>query len=712
MTPFIDTPASNDLDASLESKIIKKKEILNTTPQISEEESTDIHFTVEKIAVENLSKPYPQHASKFTKEHEAGRNNLQDAIANPIKAHNDQTKHFLMNIGDNVKYDEKAYNSLIKTLKKETKSEFRKSITPGAYSKNEKDLIITNAVNQRLSVLLNGIVFHDFQDETSQIGKILIQIKQLCFETAHDNSMKLKMQNFQIDGIEINSKKYQINISNDTHSIILTPLMQETFKIISANFSNTGKKDYCLETAFNTALKDALLNAMFEEQNLKAQEDVRKRVSRNLSTAIETTFSNLTSGADRLGFVATKAEPFQTTLEAIAENIESVHRAAGHAHTVERHLERGGDVADVADGVGTLKNAMGGAALAIGAVQTADGLMDVTKGIHRYNEAKIFLETYGDFKNKIALGDEVDVDALDIRTLDEIERKIRIKLLLDLSGGSSKTISGAVNILSGCAIIAGATTIAAAGTGTSGGLLIVGGVTHGIYHGYKLVKIDQRISQANNIKIRLAKENIRANDAEIAKKFVDLEINLLKNKKFRSRVSLTGDAMIIVGGSILIAAAVSGAASCGIAGGVLLGATAVGIVGFEGYRYWKKYKFEKLQNELKMEDARNFTEAMKKRKQVDQDFTEMKSICGIVIELSRRIKKEQAARELDHAAPTPLSTHIVVEYMKITPEAFLKMMEGTLDLFLREETTATAQDGSARIGQGSSATIIMHSKDL
>jgi hypothetical protein len=53
------------------------------------------------------------------------------------------------------------------------------------------------------------------------------------------------------------------------------------------------------------------------------------------------------------------------------------------------------------------------------------------------------------------------------------QKKIRIKLLLDLAGGGSRIITGAINILSGAAIISGATVIAAAGMGTGGVIITI-----------------------------------------------------------------------------------------------------------------------------------------------------------------------------------------------------------------------------------------------
>jgi hypothetical protein len=381
---------------------------------------------------------------------------------------------------------------------------------------------------------------------------------------------------------------------------------------------------------------------MFDGMEKEIQKDVRREISKSLHKAIEFIFDGTTEGVEILGDIVGNIEPAHTILHGTNTLVEGFQKLADQTENrltaVDSHK--------ATHSVSQVETVLGGASAAIGGIQVLEGFVKVERGVHRYSDAQVFLKTYSDLKKRIANGTQVNVKELDLKTLDAIEKKIRIKLLLDLAAGGSKIITGAMNILSGAAVISGATVIAAAGMGT-GGVIITGGGIHALYNGFKLMKIDDRMYEARKIKSDLDSENVNIYDLEIAEKFVEMEVKLLKNKKKQIQVNLAGDAVLVVGGCLLVAAAVSGLGSYGIGAGVVLSAGVAALLSFEGYQLWKNYEFKKLQKSLKNEDAKKSNELIEKSKNVNVNFTHMKSISGIVIELSRRVKKEQESKSLN-----------------------------------------------------------------
>ncbi|MBA3237483.1 MAG: hypothetical protein H0T62_03920 [Parachlamydiaceae bacterium] len=243
--------------------------------------------------------------------------------------------------------------------------------------------------------------------------------------------------------------------------------------------------------------------------------------------------------------------------------------------------------------------------------------------------------------------------------------------------GGSGIITGTINILSVAANISGAKVIAATGV-RNRGVIITGGGIQALYNHCKLMKIDDHMHEAKKNIRELDSKYVNFNALKIVEKFVEMEVKLLQNKKREIQVNLAGDAGLVVGGCLLVAAEVSRVGSYEISEKVVLEQGVTSLLSFEGYM-WEKYEFKKLQKNLKNEDSKKIKKAIersKTSKNLNVHFSHIKSISAIFIEFSRRFLNKDSVK--------PLADHIVVQYMSMEPETFIKMMDGVLDLYFEE----------------------------
>lgn len=352
-----------------------------------------------------------------------------------------------------------------------------------------------------------------------------------------------------------------------------------------------------------------------------------------------------------------------------------------------------------------------------GALSFASGMLTLKEAIETGKSDKEFFKLYKDFKANHAEHNP-PLSASEKFELAELDKCVAVmkkqSAVIALgSEGVLKVLSGSADVMSGVGTVVQCATLASVGGGLAGGLLIVSGSLEMAEAASKLRKLTARENNANAAEQGVVKDLEKDKDKEykvgLVKNFIDIQANMIGNEKTREHLNFTNGGGMVAAGTLLTAGAVSavvaGGSSFGIGAAVVLGGVAISYTAGQAYLLYTDHKIEKLQTELLAQDIAQVRKA--REEGLEDPFKNMRSTAGVLMELSQAVMKEQEAKKLDAKAPTPISEHIVKQYMGVDPEAFVNLMAGMDKTFMSSMKDPNAigtgvyikNEGLARVAQ-------------
>lgn len=342
----------------------------------------------------------------------------------------------------------------------------------------------------------------------------------------------------------------------------------------------------------------------------------------------------------------------------------------------------------------TMEAAVGGSiGIAFGVFTVAAGIEDLAEAFNSGIEGEEFLKLYNEFQKNYNIANP-KLSNTDIFQLEELNKvvelmKTRSKVMALSGDGVLKVLLGSANLILGSGSLAQVSTLAIAGTGLTGGLLIVSGSVEMDKACKKLQKLTRREEEAEVATLHALEEietsAMNSKDkhyqAGLLKSFMEIQADMIENEETKEYLNFTHGSSMAMGGIALVAAAaagVAGGATMGAIPVVILGSAAIGYTGGKAYLWYKDRKIEQMETKLLAQDIAQVKAA--KEAGGTNPFKNMRSTAGKLMELYIAVKAEQVNTKPGQL--TPLSTHIVQEFINIPPEAFLKLMKGMDKTFM------------------------------
>lgn len=671
----------------------------------------------------DLNKIDPENLTKNVK------NSKNQKIKNVFISKKETPPIETMNIQDMVQkitneLHEKNVTKLDKMLLKQAKKSFKKNFPKEYFRGESRKEVIRTLAEEYKKILINAPL-------TEGPSVVLMQtVKKMAIDLVSDQEIEGEKEygEFKVQDVQ-----YKVFLSNEHVKFTAIDKDGKELTIIKP-FNGDGFDDF--QSSFMEGFKEIMDRTL----DPNSQSTVHQLLSASSAIFLATTvhLRRFVGGGIR-----------------IAIRIENPKLIAQERHLFEEANKAGEHGKDVLhEGVMPHSDATIGltsAGLALGILGILDGLMIGAQGTKKFIDNReilsliTLLKTVPDDEGILPYDTLTDVQR---SMIDNLEKSIQIAFLYAILSSSEEVLSGILSVTGCAATLAGCTVAATAIGGAGGGVVIAGATVKGIFDAYKIHSYSKRIKKTKNLKQELLSKNLSGEASSAANNFLDLEKKMLKDKRILKCFHLGTDAALIVGGSLIVAAAVTGASSMGIGAGAVIGGTAVVGVGITAGVMAKKYHIKKVEAKKILVDQKNFSKALENEKLTDQEYRDkinkafedwketqkeivlvkekltlphlskiekgnlkkilhgleltaetetaimqeaknpkqliFKSGVGKVYRLALLVQEEQAKAE---GEPRPLSDHVVTEYLKMDPKIFVEAMTQFKDALLEDPTT-------------------------